>query len=242
MTATLYESPALRAVTGPAIRPGGYTLTDKGVAACGLVKGARVLDVGCGTGATVDHLRRRHGLTAAGLDLSAALLKDAGQAHDGLPLVQGRAQQIPAADGAFSAVLCECVLSLCPDPLIVLREIRRVLQPGGAVVVTDVYAPIPEETPWPGEMPVHCCLRGAVDSETVKRRIHSAGFTMVLWEDHTPLLKRLAAQLVWAYGSLDAFWTAAAGADGVKAAAHRDGGMGCRRPGYYLLVARTLVH
>jgi cyclopropane fatty-acyl-phospholipid synthase-like methyltransferase len=46
----LYESPVLRAVTGAVIRPGGFALTDRGLARCRLRAGARVLDIGCGAG------------------------------------------------------------------------------------------------------------------------------------------------------------------------------------------------
>ncbi|MCL5290189.1 MAG: SAM-dependent methyltransferase, partial [Firmicutes bacterium] len=41
--------------TGGTLRPGGFTLTDKAVQYCGFKPGTTVLDLGCGTGATVEH-------------------------------------------------------------------------------------------------------------------------------------------------------------------------------------------
>jgi arsenite methyltransferase len=233
----LYEAPALRDITGPVIRPGGLELTDRGLACCSLAPGDRVLDIGCGTGAVVEYLRRRHGLAGLGLDFSSALLAEGSKIHSELPLVRGRAEQVPAPDGCFRAVLCECVLSLCPDPLRVLREVRRVLRPGGHLVLTDVYARGLVTAAFTGKLSVNCCLQGAVGRSTVEDRIVAAGYDLLLWEDHSALLKQLAAQLVWTYGSLGAFWSAIAAPE--AADTMRGGGTGgCSRPGYYLLVAQ----
>lgn len=233
----LYESQALREFTVPVIRPGGFELTARGLAHCRLAPDARVLDVGCGTGAAVDYLRQRHGLAAMGLDFSAVLLEEGARTHNGSPLVRARAEQLPMADGCFGAVLCECVLSLCPDPQHVLGEMRRVLQPGGHLVLTDVYARENHAAKWTGRPTVHCCLQGAVDRSTTEDRITEADFELLLWEDHSARLKQLAAQLIWSYGSLDAFWLAVGGPD-AAATMHGSGAEGCSRPGYYLLVAK----
>jgi arsenite methyltransferase len=237
LTQNLYESPILRAVTGPVIRPGGFGLTDRGMAYCHLSPGARVLDIGCGAGAVVDYLRRRYDLNAMGVDLSAVLVKEGSLNYEGLPLARGRAEQLPSSDDSFGAVVCECMLSLCPDPHAVLQEIRRVLMPGGVLILTDVYAREPGDSQWMNDVSVHCCLQGAVSREIVERRMADAGFDLELWEDHSPLLKQLAAQLVWTYGSLDAFWSAFGKADATEKT--NAGGAACSsRPGYYLAVAR----
>jgi arsenite methyltransferase len=237
LTQNLYESPILRSVTGPVIRPGGFELTDRGLARCNLSAGTRVLDIGCGAGAVVDHLRQQYNLNTFGVDLSAVLLKDGAQNYDGLPLIQGRAEQLPIADETFGAVVCECMLSLCSEPVAVLHEIRRVLRPDSFLILTDVYARVPGDDGWMGKLSVHCCLQGAVDRAAVERRLADAGFDLFFWEDHTPLLKQLAAQLVWTYGSLDAFWSALGRADATEKA-HAGGAACSSRPGYYLAIAR----
>ncbi len=48
-----WRDPALRAVTGPTLRPGGFALTERAVALAGLLPGWPVLDVGAGGGASV---------------------------------------------------------------------------------------------------------------------------------------------------------------------------------------------
>jgi SAM-dependent methyltransferase len=242
MTAVnLYESRALRDITGPAIRPGGFQLTDRGLAYCGLAPGARVLDVGCGTGATVHHLRFQHGLWAMGIDRSAILLEEGGRLNAGSTLVRGRAEQIPVGDGSVEAVFCECVLSLCSNPLDTLREVMRVIQVGGYLVLTDIYsrdASVAEQAA--GKPSVSCCLQGAVCRTTVETRIAAAGFDLLLWEDHSGLLRQLAGQLIWHYGSLDAFWSVIAGPE-AAGDINSCGAGGCGRPGYYLLVAQKNV-
>jgi hypothetical protein len=112
------------------------------------------------------------------------------------------------------------------------------LQVGGYLVLTDVYARDPlSQAQGVGQSFVDCCLRGAVGRATVEARIAAAGCDLLLWEEHSALLKQLAGQLIWRYGSLDAFWSVIAGPD--AAGTFISGGTGaCRRPGYYLLVAQ----
>jgi len=233
----LYESPVLRAVTGPVIRPGGFSLTELALSRSRLAAGARVLDIGCGAAGSVNYLRQQHDLGAMGLDLSACLLAEGLRTHGNLPLVRGRAEHLPITDGSFDAVLCECVLSLSSRPQTVLEEAWRILLPGGTFILTDVYARKTGASAWSSGSPIKCCLQGAVDLATVKRRISAARFDVELWEDHSLLLKQLAAHLIWTYGSLDTFWSTIAGPD-APLAMTQCGGTDCGRPGYYLLVAR----
>ena len=233
----LYESPILREITGPLIRPGGFELTERGLASCGLDQGDRVLDVGCGAGAVTAHLRSRHDLAAFGIDPSDALIAEGAQTHPGLPLARGRAEQLPWADGCFDAVLCECALSLCSDPDAALREMGRILRPGGHLVLTDIYNCLQGKGAWAPGAAVRSCLQGAVDGPSAQHRIRTAGLELIIWEDHSPLLRQLAARMVWEYGSLDAFWSAV-GEPGTAAAMQSNEKAPCCRPGYYLAVAQ----
>ena len=74
-----YESEAVRAATGPTIRPGGLALTGRAADVCQLGPGDRVLDVGCGTGATAQFLQAQYGATVIGMDRSRILLAEACQ-------------------------------------------------------------------------------------------------------------------------------------------------------------------
>jgi arsenite methyltransferase len=224
-----YESAAVRAVTGQTIRPGELALTRRAADCCRLQNGDRVLDVGCGTGATVACLADHYGATAIGLDLSSVLLAEARQQHPAMGLIRGDAMVLPLKTAKLSAVFWECVCSLLSDSIAAMKEFHRVLMPCGHLIVADLY--------WRknGEAAVSLpgggggCLRGAVDRRTMERRIETAGFEICLWEDHSKMLRSLAAQLVWAGVSLGAWW-------GVDCTAGK--GHGGRRFGYCLIVAR----
>jgi ubiquinone/menaquinone biosynthesis C-methylase UbiE len=231
----LYESPALQAVTGPALRPGGLELTQRALSFCGLPPGARVADIGCGTGVTVHYLRRHCRLKAIGLDRSSGMLSQARRRNPGLPLVQGIATRLPFGDGRLSAVMCECVLSLIEDTDAAWSEVYRVLAPSGFLVVADIYARVPDKTGILKTIPGTCCLKGAQTRDELVSRLHHSGFTLLVWDDHSEALKRLAAQLVFACGSLQALWgttDACASVNEYPSAIRRT------RPGYFLAVAR----
>lgn len=230
----LHESATVRAVTGPAVRPGGFSLTERGLSACGFRSGARILDVGCGAGASVDFLRRDHGFMAAGVDMSGNLFPGAGGA-DRLPLAIARAEALPFSDGCCDGVLCECVLSLVEEPERALREFSRVLRAGGCMILSDVYDRLSgsghgeagaDTDGRKGQLRPMAC---------VERLLEEAGFEMLLREDHTRHLKELAAQLILCGES---------GAGVRELCTYFASGFSCAPasrtvlPGYFLLVAR----
>jgi len=102
----------------------------------------RVLDAGCGTGNLILALRDKWPrLECVGLDLSAEMLSVAGaklaRGAGRPPLVQGRAERLPFADGAFDLVISCNALHFVPAPARALSEFRRVLRAGGRLLVTD---------------------------------------------------------------------------------------------------------
>ncbi|HWQ10656.1 MAG TPA: methyltransferase domain-containing protein, partial [Holophaga sp.] len=125
-----YEREDVRRATGETLRPGGLALTERALALCGFAAGARVLDLGCGTGATLARLAQA-GLRVLGLDVSASLLALARERR--APLVSGRAEALPLAGDSLDGVFCECVLSAVADPEATVAEIARVLRPRGVL-------------------------------------------------------------------------------------------------------------
>jgi SAM-dependent methyltransferase len=90
--------------------------------------GVRVLDLGCGDA----HLVGRLGPRAIGVDLAPARLGGAACAGPrAAMLVQGRAQALPFADGAFGACVCHLAFMLFDALDQVVAELRRVVVPGG---------------------------------------------------------------------------------------------------------------
>lgn len=98
-----------------------------------------VLEVAVGTGLNIPHYGRDVHLT--GLDISPAMLdiarRRAREAGRDVDLREGDAHHLPFDDGSFDTVVC--TLSLCniPDLLQALGEMRRVLRPGGRLVLVD---------------------------------------------------------------------------------------------------------
>ena len=222
----VYEQKAVRRVTGEAIRPGGWALTRRALSLAALPSRARVLDVGCGVGATVALCRAEFDLDAVGLDLSAVLLAE-GRPR---PLLQATALHLPFAAGAFESVLAECSLSLVADWDRALAEVHRVLRPGGLFIASDIYAASQDHAA-PAPARLHCCLGGARSQHQFEAHLDAHGLTLLHWEDHTPALKQFAARLIWEHGSLADFWACAG-------ATTRDRSTFPARPGYFLALAR----
>ena len=129
----LYTSPALGQATGGMLRPGGLELTKTLVAHAGPAPGARLLDVGCGPGHSLAWLAQT--FTVCGLDCAPNMLVQAAVRAPAAVLVQGRAEALPFGSTSFNGILAECVLSLCTKKEQVLAEMRRMLRPGGVLVV-----------------------------------------------------------------------------------------------------------
>ena len=65
----------------------------------------------------------------------------------------------------------------------------------------------PEGTGDLGNLPVKCCLAGAMTKKELFSKLVAHGFSIKVWEDHTKFfLKEFAARLIFTYGSLEAFW------------------------------------
>ncbi len=217
MHTALHQSSLFREALGPRLRPGGRELTDRGVELCRLPPGAAVLDVGCGSGATVAHLRDRHGHRARGIDISRELIAEGLARDPGLELELGAAESLPVADASQDALFCECVLSLLNAPVRALEEFHRVLRPGGKLVISDLYLhrPSREDRPPAGQ--------GIATSGEIQGWLVAAGFDgIMLWEDHSRALVELAAQVMLTHGSLECL---------AGLCDYREG-----KPGYYLLV------
>jgi len=92
----------------------------------------RVLDVGGGTGNYAAAMRDA-GLDVTVLDFNAGMLERA--AAKGLPTIQGDAAALPFADGSWDAVTLISMLHHVPDWRAAIAEARRVVAPGGRVVL-----------------------------------------------------------------------------------------------------------
>lgn len=220
-----YEREDVRRATGETLRPGGMALTERALELCRFPVGSRVLDLGCGTGATLARLREA-GLAAAGLDCSFTLLALAKARQ--APLLAGQATTLPLASDCLDGLFCECVLSAVNQPDRMLPEIARVLRPGGLFVLSDLYL-----RPGPSALPTSPgCAGGAVHREVLLERLSRHGLVPLRFEDHTRLLADLTCRLIFELGSARQVFSMITGRDPVC------DGKGARpRFGYCLVVA-----
>ena len=116
-----------------AIRPGWSSSGDQleAMVRSHVTSTSRVLDLGCGRGGVIELVWRDVRL-AAGIDPDAPSL--ASHRAAGLPVVRGVGESLPFVDSSFDLIVSLWVLEHLRDPAATLREIRRVLAPGGHFV------------------------------------------------------------------------------------------------------------
>jgi demethylmenaquinone methyltransferase/2-methoxy-6-polyprenyl-1,4-benzoquinol methylase len=109
-----------------------------------LPRQARVLDLACGTGdLALELLRQRPDAEVTGVDLSRAMLRLAAAKTAGrrVRLVNAPAEALPFADGTFDAAMIGFGIRNVPDYVRGLSELRRVLRPGGRLVILEFSTP-----------------------------------------------------------------------------------------------------
>ena len=114
------------------------------LAACGFQRG-RIVDVGCGFGATVIVLAQRFpGSEIVGIDLSDPLLQLANETAQAAGLGErvrfekADVQEIPYDDDSFDIVINLQMLHIVEDPIAMLNEMERVLAPAGSLFMADI--------------------------------------------------------------------------------------------------------
>lgn len=117
-----------------------YDIVMECVQTAGAVKGVRLLEIGCGDGALCGVLHSRLGAAVTGVDTSDKGLALARHMFEQRGWT-GEFRQVGGygtgfADASFDVVVCSDVIEHVDDPQAMLREIRRLLVPGGRLVIT----------------------------------------------------------------------------------------------------------
>ncbi len=155
-----------------------------------------LLDAGCGRGARLTDLcAALSGTRLCGIDSDAENAAAAREGCPGAEIVTGDVCALPWANGSFDAALCECTLSLLPEPEKCLRELRRALRPGGVLLLSDLCVG--------GSAPERECLspdgivRWLASRAWFENAAVSAGFRL-LWErDCREELLTMAAEMIF---------------------------------------------
>ncbi|MCM1566855.1 MAG: class I SAM-dependent methyltransferase [Dehalobacter sp. 4CP] len=200
-----YEKETLKELTGETMRPGGFEITKEAVSFCGFPRGANILDVGCGSGATVRYLIENYGMNVLGIDCSQVMIEKGQKAYPGLPVLQGRAEDLPVSDGEIDGLLMECSLSLMEDIDLVLSECYRVLSDSGRLIISDLYfknKPVSTE----GIDSIHSYYTGASTKETLLAKLEAHNFEVELWQDKSAWLYQMVVDSIIKFGSLDNLW------------------------------------
>lgn len=109
----------------------------------GLTAGGSALDVACGSGKLTSELARIAGASGrvVGLDFSPEMLEVARANRPDLEFMEGDALNLPFDDGSFDASTIAFGLRNLADPVRGLREMSRVVKPGGRAVVLEFVRP-----------------------------------------------------------------------------------------------------
>jgi arsenite methyltransferase len=149
--------------------------------------GETVLDLGSGGGIDVILSAKRVGATgrAYGLDMTDEMLalarRNAADAKvNNAVFLKGVIEEIPLPSESVDVVISNCVINLSTDKPAVLREIRRVLRPGGRIGISDVVA---EDRLQPAERATRGsyvgCIAGALSKTEYERGLAAAGFGQI---------------------------------------------------------------
>jgi ubiquinone/menaquinone biosynthesis C-methylase UbiE len=102
----------------------------------GFAPGAKIADLGCGSGVFTDLLQQR-GFRCTGLDLSPKLIALGQRKYPAVDFLEGDVEHLPFEDGSFDGILLSGLVHHLPDPRRCAAEAFRVLRPGGTFVAFD---------------------------------------------------------------------------------------------------------
>ena len=183
--AALYELPIIEYLLGDSFHPGGAKLTQQLASATLVSPNSSVLDVACGKGTSARAVASNFGATVTGCDYSAANVEHAMTASraagvDGkTQFVRANAERLPFAPESFDVALCECSLCLFENMDAALRQLIRVLKPGGRIGISDFFLNATVPGSLDGLLGRVLCVAGAPSVEGYREALTRAGFEYI---------------------------------------------------------------
>lgn len=189
----------------------GRPLAEELVEQANLQAGEKVLDVACGTGIVARLASPKVGDkgSVSGLDANPGMLAVARSLDESIAWYEASAEAIPLPDDTFDVVFCQMGLQFIEDKVVALQEMRRVLAPGGRLLLT---VPGPAGSPFSimaGAMKEHISEQAAGfvfhvfslhDPVEIKQLAERAGFSETRVEAHKKELRLpKAEEFLWQY-------------------------------------------
>jgi len=151
-------------------------------------RGETVLDLGSGAGMEAFIAARLVGAEGRviGVDMTPDMLRFSNDAaptvaeklgYSNVAFTQGFLERLPLAGASVDAVISNCVINLSPEKLKVFAEIKRVLKPGGRVVISDLVSrsPLPPEIRFNPRLKGEC-IAGAMTEKKLLATLEKLGF------------------------------------------------------------------
>jgi arsenite methyltransferase len=158
--------------------------------------GDTVIDLGSGAGNDAFIARHETGESGKviGIDFTPAMLERARQnaavrGFTNVEFLEGDIEKMPVADNIADVIVSNCVLNLVPDKDAVLKEIKRVLKPGGHFSISDIVLEghLPKEIQQAAEMYAGC-VSGAIQKKDYLKMIETNGFENITIQKDKPII------------------------------------------------------
>ncbi|KAI8820143.1 methyltransferase type 11 [Fimicolochytrium jonesii] len=160
-------------------------------AVANLKEGETVVDLGSGGGLDVFLAAKAVGATgkAIGIDMTFEMIdlarRNASKAQvRNVEFYLGEIEHMPIESNTTDCVISNCVINLCPNKDVALREIYRILKPGGRLAISDIA--LKQEVPPALQDNLSAyvgCVTGAIQIKEYKALLHGAGFQDVVIVD-----------------------------------------------------------
>jgi ubiquinone/menaquinone biosynthesis C-methylase UbiE len=188
-------------------RPNRRAISDHAARVSGLDATCRLLEIGCGNGKTAIALSRDFGCRVDGIDLDESAIEAARQnlVQEGPPdrvtFATGDVHRLPYPDATYDQVLCESVFSTVTQKAKAAGEMKRVLKPGGRLVMLDfvLLKPIPQLLQQRVSF-IPCLSRTLVTAEYLAL-FESLGFRQPHVEDHSDEVKKAGLWIYYMFGA-----------------------------------------
>lgn len=159
-------------------------------------EGDTVIDLGSGAGNDCFIARHETGVSGKviGIDFTEAMIKKARLnaeklGYNNVEFRQGDIEEMPVSDNVADVIVSNCVLNLVPNKQKVVKEVFRVLKPGGHFSISDIVliGDLPEALQQDAEMYAGC-VSGAIQKEQYLDFIKEAGFQDISLQKEKPII------------------------------------------------------